>query len=279
MKEESMTDALLREFLLGKIHDKERERIENLYLTDYQMRERVLALEQDLIEDYLEDSLTPEDKAKFLLRYAQTDEQRRKLRITKSIKDWAIAEPRAHHAAAPTTSVLHLLRSRLRLNRVFVVPIAVIIVIGIVLAFIWLNSRIEQRKHLAVEQELAQLNSPSNLREVPPRMTSLDLSPVNVRSVEQQREFKKSVNTSIVELRLPWIEKERYSAYQAEVRHADEESFTIPNLQAENDDGYRIRVRLLAHLLRRGRYHIRLSGIRADGTPGATAEYTFAVTE
>ena len=58
MKEESITDALLREFLLGKINDEERERIEDLFLTDSQTKERVLALEQDLIEDYLENSLT-----------------------------------------------------------------------------------------------------------------------------------------------------------------------------------------------------------------------------
>src|SRR5829696_7628965 len=201
MKEESITDALLREFLLGKINDEERERIEDLYLTDSQTRERVLALEQDLIEDYLENSLTPEDKARFLLRYAQTDEQQRKLRITKSIKDWAIKEARAPEAAAATVSAF---RGRLRLRPVFVVPIAVMIVVAIVLAIIGLNSRIEQqRKHLAVEQELAQLNSPTSLREVPPHMTTLELRPVTVRSVEAQKELKTTADIRIVELRLP----------------------------------------------------------------------------
>ena len=67
MTEETLTDALLREFLLGKVNDEERERIESLFLTDSQTRERVLVLEQDLIEDYLEDSLTEEDKERFLI--------------------------------------------------------------------------------------------------------------------------------------------------------------------------------------------------------------------
>src|SRR5215211_1751974 len=89
MKQEAMTDALLREFLLGKLADEDRERIEDLFLTDSPTRERVLALEQDLIEDYLEDSLSQEHKERFLSRYAQTDEQQRKLRITGAIKDWA----------------------------------------------------------------------------------------------------------------------------------------------------------------------------------------------
>ena len=34
MKEELLTDALLREFLLGKVDEEERERIESLFLTD-----------------------------------------------------------------------------------------------------------------------------------------------------------------------------------------------------------------------------------------------------
>ena len=276
MKEESMTDALLREFLLGKATDEERERIENLYLTDSQTRERVLILEQDLIEDYLEDSLTPEDKARFLLRYAQTDEQRRKLRITKSIKDLAITEARAPQAAAATGSVLDRLRARLRLKPVSVVPIAVVIVLAIVLAIIWVNSRIEERKHLAIEQELAQLNSPTSLREIPAQI-SLELRPITVRSAELQSELNLRADTHLGELRLLWIQKERYSTYHAEVRRPGE-SLRIANLQAENDGGeYVIRVRLPAHMLRQGNYQIHLTGIADDGSTGLTEQYNFAV--
>src|SRR5215204_4233426 len=92
MKEEILTDDLLREFLLGKVDEEERERIEGMFLTDSQACARVLAAEQDLIEDYLEDSLTATDKDIFLSRYAYTTAAQRKLRINKSIKDWALRE-------------------------------------------------------------------------------------------------------------------------------------------------------------------------------------------
>ena len=249
-----MTDALLREFLLGKLDDEDRERIEGLFLTDSQSRERVLALEQDLIDDYLEDSLSQGDKERFLSRYAQTDEQRRKLRITGAIKDWAVREARVPHPAAPTVSVWSRFWTWLRLKPLFVVPIAVTIVIAIVLAIVWLNSRTEQRKHLAIEQELAQLNSPASLREVPPEMTSFDLRPVSVRSVGAQAELKIPAGIRLIELQLPWIQNERYSMYQAEVRRVgDRESFTISNLQAESNGRYTIRLRLPAQILTRGR--------------------------
>ena len=278
MKEESVTDALLREFLLGKLRDEDRERVEDLFLTDSSMRERVLALEQDLIDDYLEDSLNQEDKERFLSRYAQTDEQRRKLRITGAIKDWAVREARAPHPAAPTLSVWSRIWTWLRLKPRFVVPIAITIVIAIVLAIVWLNSREEQRKHLAIEQELAQLNSPASLREVPPQITPFDLRPVSVRSGQPQTELKIPVEISFIELRLPWIQNERYSMYQAEVlRVGDREAFTIPNLQAESNGRYTIRLRLPAQMLIRGDYQINLTGLSTDGSAKSSEEYSFVV--
>jgi hypothetical protein len=277
MKRE-VTDALLREFLLGKLADEDRERIEGLFLTDSPSRERVLALEQDLIDDYLEDSLSQGDKERFLARYAQTDEQRRNLRITGAIKDWAVREARVPHPAAPAVSVWSRFWTWLRLKPRFVVPIAVMIVIAIVLAIVWLNSRMEQRNHLAIEQELVQLNSPTSLREVPPDTISFDLRPVSVRSVGAQAELKIPAGIRSIELQLPWIQNERYSMYQAVVRRvSDRESFTISNLQAESNGRYAIRLRLPAQMLTRGDYQINLIGVAADGSASSSEEYSFVV--
>ena len=111
MNEESVTDAELRQFLLRNVDKNERQRIESLFVTNSLLRGKVLAAEQDLIEDYLEDSLNTADKEKFIGQYADTRAQRRKLRITKSIKDWAIL------AGAAKISGWGRLRGRLRLNR------------------------------------------------------------------------------------------------------------------------------------------------------------------
>jgi len=279
MKDEAMTDALLREFLLGKLNDDECERIENLFLTVSQTKERVLALEQDLIDDFLENTLTEEDRERFLSRYAQTDEQRRQLRITKSIRDWAIAQGRVPQAATAISSSWSRFWTRLRLRPFYIVPIAAAIVIAIVLAIVWLNSRMEQRKHSAVEQELAQLNSPASLRETPPQMISVELKPVTVRSIEPQTELKLRADIGVFELHLPWTKKERYSTYQAELhRVEDDESFMIRNPQAEYEGGNVIRIRLPTHILRRGHYQIHLNGVANDGSLSPAEEYSFAVT-
>lgn len=275
MKEESITDALLREYLLGMVADEEQEQIENLFLTDPQTRERVFAIEQELIDAYLEDSLAEGDKERFSSLYAHTDEQRRKLRITKSIIDWAANE--ASRKAVPAgVSFWSRLGARLRLKPTFVVPIAVTLVI--VAAILLLLSFIEQRRRFATQQELAQLNSPASLREVPPAMISLELSPVTVRTIEPQAEFKLSSNFRIVELRLPWVQRARYLRYEVKVtRVGGDTLFAIPNLQTENANV--IRLRVPAHQLSRGHYQISLRGIADDGTLGHSEEYSFAVSE
>ena len=263
MNDETMTDALLREFLLGKINDEERQRIEGLFLTDPQLKERVLAVEQDLIEDYLEGTLSADDSERFVSRYAQTPEQRRKLRITKSIKDWALTEAAAAQAVPQ-------LRERLHLKPAFVIPLAVAALIVIVVGAIWLSRRAE---HSAIEQELAQLNAPSNVLEAP---VSLELSPVTVRGVAS-----KSLNTGsqggVVVLRLLWIQKERYPSYRANIRRVGEsQSFTVPTLQPESD-GKAIRLKLPPPLLTRGTYQIILTGIAADGSSALDEEYTLDI--
>ena len=282
MKEESITDALLREFLLGTVADEEQERIENLFLTDPDMKERVFAIEQELVDDYLENSLTPEDKERFVSRYARTDEQRRTLRISKSIRDWAVTEAKAPQPAASSGSILSRLAAHLRLNPRFIVPIAVttVVVFVVVVAILLLNSFIEQRRRSAIEHELALLNSPASLRQIPSQMVSLELRPGTVRSDAQQGELNKGPSVRFFELRLVRFQETRYSTYRVEVRRVGgDEEFTIQDLQAVDEGENVIRVRLSEHMLKRGHYLINLTGIANDGALGQPEEYSFAVSD
>jgi hypothetical protein len=277
MKEELMTDALLRQFLLGKVDDEERQQIEHLFITDSSLRERVLGVEQDLIEDYLEDSLTPEDKEIFLSRYANTPEQRRKLRITKSIKDWAVTNAAAGTVSPPATRSWSRWLGSLRLKPIFMVPIAVTLLIAVVISIVWLNSRGELRnRHLALEQELARLNSPAALGEALPRMTTLELAPVSVRSVAPEKELNRTASIQTVELHLAWIQPQQYPTYNAVVRRVgdDKDTLTVTSLQAENEQ---IHLRLPITYLTPGTYRIELTGITTDGASNLTEEYVFTV--
>ena len=281
MKEEAATDALLRQFLLGKVEDEERQRIESLFITDSLMKDRVLAAEQELIDDYLEDCLSTADRETFLSIYGETIAQRRKLRIAKSIQEWAENQPKAPLVIPePAISVWSRLFAWLRLKPVLVIPVAVSAAVAIVVAVVWINSRTEQnRQYLALQQELVQLNSHSNTVAVPPAM-SRTLKPGSTRSIEPQPELRIGADSSVAELRLLWMQTEDYPGYQAVVRPPrDEQPFTILNLEVEKDDGKFIRLKLPSHMLTRGDYQIELSGLSTDGTKSSPEIYGFTVSQ
>jgi hypothetical protein len=280
MKEQPVTDVLLRQFLLGRVDDEERQRIESLFITDPRSRGKVLAAEQDLIEDYLEDSLTKADRESFLLQYAETSTQQRKIRIARSIKEYSVAQAKVTETDASTNSKWGLWLAQLRLKPILLVPIAAILMIAVVVAAVWLNNRREERnaQHLAIERELADLNAPSSLGEPPSQMLSFALSPVSLRSAGPQAEFTSRADIRLVELRLLWIQKVRYATYRALLRRVGSaEQFTIKDLRPEDDSGKAIRLRLPARLLTRGLYQISLSGIAADGAVDLAEEYSFTV--
>lgn len=275
MKKE-ITDALLREFLLGNIDDAGRDEIERLFLTDPETKERVLIIQHDLIEDYLENNLANGDKQKFLLRFAQTPAQRRELRITKSLKELA-GRDAAKQNVSRRPSVWANLGSRLRVKPLFLVPIALMIILAVALMFVWRNRERQLRRHMEVESELARLNASTGQYDQSSETASLILSPVTVRGEEPQIEFKPSNNIRILELSLPWIQKERYSTYQVQLRQiADDESFLIRNLQTA--DASAIRLRLPARILKAGQYQVQITGIASDGTVSPPEDYTFTVT-
>jgi len=283
MKEEGATDALLRQFLLGKVEDEERQRIESLFITDSRMKDKILAAEQKLIDDYLEDCLTKADKEAFLLFHGDTAAQWRKLEIARSIQEWAVNQAgKTPIPPKPALSLWDRLRVRLPIKPILILPITATAVVAVVFALVWVNNRRTERNRqfLAVQQELAQLNTPSSLREVRPAMVPLTLKPTVVRSVESQPELPSRANVDIVELHLLWMQKEDYPSYQAVVfRRGDDQPYTIDNLTIENDSGKVIRLRVLARILTRGNYQVELTGIAADGGKSPPEIYSFFVSE
>ena len=270
MNEEPVSDALLRQFLLGQVDDQERQRLESMFVTGTLSNERVMAAEQHLLDDFLEDSLTPEDKERFLAQYGGTPAAQRKLRIAKSIQDWAATSAEVTAVGAAAGSRWSRLLGRVRLKPVFVVPIAALALIAIIFAVVAVRTKWE---HRAMQQELVRLNAPMS-REV--STPAVILTPGALRSTDSEKEVIPPTNVESVELRLLWTQKERFPSYQATIRRVDEdEQFTIPNLQLDSGNG--ISLRLSARYLTRGLYQIEVSGVADNGTIGPAEEYTFVV--
>jgi hypothetical protein len=138
MKEEFVTDAEIRQFLLGSVDDSERQRIESRFMSDAGFNQRVVIAEDDLIEDYLENSLAPEDTDKFLAQYGYGPEQQRRLRIGRLIKKYAASEAQLGQTP-PTSGKRRGFFAQLtpRNPRVFI-PIAAAVTITCIIGIVWL---------------------------------------------------------------------------------------------------------------------------------------------
>src|SRR5215204_2687212 len=113
MNEEPVSDTLLRQFLLGDVDDQQRQRLESMFVTGALSKERVMAVEQHLVDDYLDDSLTPADRERFLAQYGETPAEQRKLRIAQAIQHWAVSSSEVTVARAAAESRWSRLRARL----------------------------------------------------------------------------------------------------------------------------------------------------------------------
>jgi hypothetical protein len=276
MKEEIVTDASLRQFLLGKVDDEERVRIESLVITNALTKERVCAAEEDLLEDYFEDALSAFDSERFRAQYAYSAHLQRRLQITGDIRNWAIGvQERKGASLGSQTSNWSSVFTSFRLKPVLVMLI-VATVIAIVIFGLWLNRKIELRnRQLAIEKEIVRLNASTSNSE---GIFSLTLRPVTLRSAEAQTELVMRPDIQIVELRLLWNFSESYPTYQAVLkRTGDTRSLVVPNLHAEIDRKA-ILLRLPSKILTNGTYQVELTSIMSDGQSGPTEEFQFSVT-
>jgi hypothetical protein len=286
MNERPVTEADARQFLLGAVDESKRQQIQSLLVTDSEVKDTILIAEEELVEDYLEGNLTDSDKAKFLEQYTHSPLQRRRLRIAETIKTHAMDEARSSQAKrSPTQPTVGDASFSTRRRR-FYVPIAVAATILLAITAFWAmkwdNLRIrENNQRLEVERALAELNTPARLAEKPSDMVSLTLPPVSLRSIDSRAEVATRDDLRIIELQLPWTQKEEAQTYTALLlRTGGTEQYTIPNLHHETTSGGRIiRIRLPANLLLRGQYHLRLTPLTTEATPTTAEQYDFVITK
>ena len=282
MEDARVTEQAARSFLLGDVDDSERQRIESLFLTDGAIRERILLVEDSLLDDYLDGSLASAEAKKFRSRYANDPTQQRKLRIARSIRQHAIANSQTVSTPAAVFERPRLTWSRFDLR--VVAPVFASLLILVIIAAVWIAVRMnrtagERNQQAAIERQLAELNSPASLKAKPPQMISTALAPVSLRSVNSASELTLKSSSQVVELNLLWTQREEYLSYQAELsRVGRTKVFKLPPLQLEKDkDGRLVRLRLPADLLEAGLYRITLTSPKDDGTPWATEEYDFLI--
>ena len=287
MREESDSDEAIRRLLLGLSDDEERRGVEEMFMIDPEYREKVMTAEDDLIEDYLDGSLSESERERFRTQLLSTPLARRRVRLTRSLRNFAVEatahSPPAEEGEPQPRSWLGRLADALRSPAVYV-PVAVAVVFALVFGAWWLvESRRAQQLHaqeetqrLEVERLLARYNDPSGtgLPEPGAAVFPLPLRSVNVRGEAQV--LPPPPESGVVELRLLRAADE-YKGYRVTLQRVGGVSqYSVHGLRAaDTPAGRAVPVRIPARLLTPGTYRLRLSGIRDDDRAEELDEYIF----
>jgi hypothetical protein len=278
----------IRRLLLGELQPEERVRIEQEFLLNPAYREEILAIENDLIDDYLDGMLSPEQQEKFKRHLASTPEQRTRIRISRLVKDnltsgapSLLFDSGSANDAGPVSHI-----NFLRLgNPLVYLPIAAIVLIAVLLgAFEVVNVRrinnerfAAESRRVEIDRELTRLNRewsahpPSNSR-----VFFTTLLPIGTRGRSDSEQLSPPPDTEVLELKLV-LTGEVYRTYSAEIQEpALAARFTITDLTIETVEGHKaVALRLPYRFFKEGEFRVLLRGMTNDDKMEEIGEYVF----
>lgn len=310
MKENSLDDVLARRFLLGQLSAEEQGRIEELAFDDHRSFAFLKAAEADLIDEFIYDDLSSEEKEQFKKHFLSQPGRRQDLRIARALQRY-VAQPETfeHLPTQPadrlgSLSLVHWLRLRTSPRRLSLVAAIVLILVAALGTWLVLRGG---RRHVgpplqAREEHQQQLATPSvtisptpvenaalpshrdNQKHPSPKLTTAPAKVIvlipstTVRTESSVRRFQLPSSDEVV-LELPLIEDHSYSSFQATLEMNGGTVRNWTNLHAKNfRSGKGIVVSLPTVLLELEKdFRIRLNGISPDRQVRHVYNYDFQV--
>lgn len=255
---------ILRQYLLGDLPAESRRSLEERLMTDEGFYEELLMAEDDLMDQYLDGTLTGLTREVFEGRFLAVSEGRRKLRFASALREYVAAaeqpEPEPEEAGPVPPARGRLLRllfpERPALG--WALAAALLMVAAAVLVTV------------------------RNLRgpEVAARVYTAELRPGSVRqSGDDMKRIAPPPDAAVVRLELE-SSSEAGPGYRAVLLGDDGRTLlSRDGLETRERDGtLYVPFDVPAELLTRGDYRVKLSRIAADGaTPEDLASYSFRV--
>jgi len=301
----------LKSYLLGDLNPDEQQRLEQHLMTDSDAFEQLALIEDELIDEYLEGSLSRLEKNRFETFFLAAPERRQKLSFAKSLKRYVAANrPKAGHGSARQNSwkaFWHHQNQTLK----WALAASLMLLIGggswsavqisrlqnaLQLAQSPIESRLieleernlklsqalqtEQDRNSLLKEEVANLQL---AQKADPSLSSgpihsivalATLVPGRIRSSDSGQSINVPSGAGLVQLNLQ-MEPLEYPQYQILLQRVDEDQVTTQRQTLIK--GQFSGLSVSAELLTSGDYELKLSGIAAAGDIEVIGTYYFEV--
>ena len=243
-----------RLYLLGRLTDSQREQFEQRLLAEPTLHEGLIAVEDDLVDEYLTSRLDEDDRRQFEVHFAITAERQSKIQFGRAFRRYLDSQPIVdQQEELPTTTVLP---GFLRRSPVWFGVFALAICLSL-LGVAWL-----------IYQPTPQIERPSIAVTLRPGMTRAIGDSV-------QKVRKPSANT-VVRLQLE-LGTSEYKNYRAELLRESESLATFENLPAQPKNSHYAVDVIVDVDMEEGDYRLKLSGVSESGQVVPKEEYGFRV--
>ena len=260
---------MLRRYLLGELDEQMMDEVLARMLRDKNYADRVLAAEDNLIDDYVFKGLSESEMESFNSRFFINDERRKKITIARAMEVYVgeRAAQRPIREPLMLTQIWHNSVRFIQSHKVAVVLSGLVILFLGLLVPLVLNSLAPDRaippinaQRSDLEQRIAELNERSN--ELP--SARVTLLPLVFRESSKIPKLEVGKETQVIAINLQLPPGNRYERYRAVIQRVEGgEPF---NVDLGPGGGGTLTFKLTTDMMPMGDYEIQLMGINANGT-------------
>lgn len=257
-------NAKLKQFLLGSSSEPDSEEIGVRIITDRNFDEKMSFAEEELIEDFLDDALTAEEKELFYANFLTTPERIELLEETALLREYAQTNftKTSENLTEEKKSGSFFESLRLFLSSNLLRPIAAVLIILVIGAVVWRVAVYDASGLSQIEKDYAALNA-RDLNNAPEiaNLTNQSLAAGTFRDTDSTAKLNGANLTENVLFRLalpPETPKDRL--FNLELVKGGQTVFKQTGLRVyQNQNGQELKVILPKTVLSKGSYQIKLS--------------------
>ncbi len=257
------TGEKLRRYLLGSLPASEAEEIDLQIITDDSLSEALALAEHELIEDHLDQALTPEEAELFRKNFLLSDERRQMVIDTSLLRKYSDQYGKAMITVSePASSVFE------KLKAIFTRPAfagAAVVAVLLIALLTWQVFIRDTSTPLEREYAAMNVKDLSNAGEFT-GLSSISLVSSNLRDANSASRQSVSTMTETILVRLALPNGVDTATFKATLSRASTTIFTIDAVTSyQNPNGKEVRMLVPRSVLEKGQYQILLESPKGDG--------------